>query len=292
MTDPWCWYIYANMAPINILPVCYYIYQHHGSYGIPANWRVCYGKRMKIWSCKNGSWIYLLKMIHFPRRPSGQMASTMRRGSHCKRTRVTRQSPGIFCGSTSFEAMLGPRFLLIFSMNMSSALILGYLGLTELPISWEFTSGKRGWSFVMTACDGMISSTKIKGSTKQIIRKASENKELIQWATQLEIQQVKLGVGFFERWKTSNLVGMWNIQQVGFVLSSWHVSHTYIILHYHHEKEDQLPISFFGFGDQLNGSGLLICWFVAGVSWFVPIQESKSVVPWYQWFNLIISNDT
>jgi hypothetical protein len=65
-------------------------------------------------------------------------------------------------------------------MNMSSALILGYLGLTELPISGEFTLEKRGWSFVKTACDGMISSIKIKGSTKQIIRKASENKELIQ----------------------------------------------------------------------------------------------------------------
>ena len=211
MTDPWCWYIYANMAPINILPLCYYIYQHHGSYGIPANWRVCYGKRMKIWSCKNGSWIYLLKMIHFPRRPSGQMASTMRRGSHCKRTRVTRQSPGIFCGSTFFEAMLGPRFLLIFSMNMSSALILGYLGLTELPISWEFTSGKRGWSFVMTACDGMISSTKIKGSTKQIIRKASENKELIQRATQLEI--------------STGQAGCWFLRAVEDIESCWDVKH-------------------------------------------------------------------
>jgi hypothetical protein len=138
----------------------------------------------------------------------------------------------------------------------------------------------------------MISSIKIKGSTKQIIRKASENKELIQWATQLEIQQVQLGVGFFERWKTSNLVGMWNIQQVGFVLfcaiimkcftylhyptlSSWKGRSTANFIFWFWRPTEREPCLHYKTNYVLWN---LDCWFVAGVSWFVPIQVSCSLI--------------
>ena len=34
--DPWCWYINANIKGVYSWDPCYYIYQHHGSYGYVA----------------------------------------------------------------------------------------------------------------------------------------------------------------------------------------------------------------------------------------------------------------